>query len=69
MKWRKGKRRQFYVSFAYENDEGAGIGAMDMWCTGPLKASTILEIQKVIADKRGLEPLKVIPLTFWEMEE
>jgi hypothetical protein len=69
VKRRKDKRRSFYVSFAYQNGEGAGFGAMDVSFTGPLKVSTIPEIQRVIADKRGLKPLEVIPLTFWEMEE
>lgn len=68
MKWRRNRRRSFYVSFAYRDTTGMGIAAMDVSFTGPLRVSILPEIQRAIADKKGLNPLEVIPLSFWEME-
>lgn len=68
MKFKRTKRRSFYVAYAYQNGQDMGIAAMDVSFVGPLKVGTIAEIQAAIGKARGMEPTNIIPLNIQAFE-
>ncbi len=61
-------KRTFYVSYSYMKDRQQHLGASDVTTIGKLTNSTMIEMQRVLADKVHVPQRDLIITFFAELE-